>query len=43
MLRHSIYSLKKVARLPSKDRSEVLKILKKNTLRRRERSNSIRL
>ncbi|MCI61468.1 hypothetical protein A2U01_0082725, partial [Trifolium medium] len=30
LLRHSIYNLKKVARLPSKDRREVLDVLKKN-------------
>ncbi|MCI09432.1 endonuclease/exonuclease/phosphatase family protein, partial [Trifolium medium] len=35
LLRHSLYSLKKVARLPSKDRSEVLNVLKKNMRRRR--------
>ncbi|MCH88915.1 DUF4283 domain protein, partial [Trifolium medium] len=29
VMRHSLYNLKKVARLPSKDRSEVLKVLKK--------------
>ncbi|MCI12400.1 hypothetical protein A2U01_0033504 [Trifolium medium] len=37
LLRHSIYSLKKVARLPSKDRREVLNVLKKNVRRRRGR------
>ncbi|MCI27137.1 sulfate transporter, partial [Trifolium medium] len=35
VLRHSLYRLKKVARLPCKDRSEVLKVLKKNVRRRR--------
>ncbi|GAU12613.1 hypothetical protein TSUD_132230 [Trifolium subterraneum] len=34
-LRHSLFSLKKVARLPSEDRSEVLKILSKSVRRRR--------
>ncbi|GAU35629.1 hypothetical protein TSUD_30470, partial [Trifolium subterraneum] len=35
LLRYPIHSLKKVARLPSEDRVEVLKVLKKNILRRR--------
>ncbi|MCH90958.1 DUF4283 domain protein, partial [Trifolium medium] len=35
LLRHSLYSLKKVVRLPSKDRSEVLKVLKKKVRQRR--------
>ncbi|PNX78571.1 hypothetical protein L195_g034549 [Trifolium pratense] len=35
VLRHPFHSLKKVARMPSKDRSEVLKALKKNVRRRR--------
>ncbi|GAU46774.1 hypothetical protein TSUD_402850 [Trifolium subterraneum] len=35
-------SLKKVACMPIKDRDEVLKILRKNILRRREKSNSFR-
>ncbi|MCI19032.1 sulfate transporter, partial [Trifolium medium] len=35
VFRHSLYSLKKVARLPCKDRSEVLRVLKKNVHRRR--------
>ncbi|GAU27940.1 hypothetical protein TSUD_146550 [Trifolium subterraneum] len=35
LLRHSIHSLKKVARLPSKDRNEVLQVLTKNVRRRR--------
>ncbi|GAU21582.1 hypothetical protein TSUD_131660 [Trifolium subterraneum] len=34
-LRHSLFNLKKVARLPSEDRSEVLKILSKSVRRRR--------
>jgi hypothetical protein len=34
-LRHSLFNLKKVARLPSEDRSEVLKVLSK-TVRRRK-------
>ncbi|GAU19085.1 hypothetical protein TSUD_79070 [Trifolium subterraneum] len=35
LLRHSIHSLKKVARLPSKDRNEVLQVLTKNMRHRR--------
>ncbi|GAU38041.1 hypothetical protein TSUD_274430 [Trifolium subterraneum] len=35
LLRHSIHSLKKVTRLPSKDRNEVLQVLTKNVHRRR--------
>ncbi|PNX62885.1 hypothetical protein L195_g061355, partial [Trifolium pratense] len=35
LLRHPLHSIKKVARLPSKDRGEVLKILKKHVRRRR--------
>ncbi|MCI22261.1 sulfate transporter, partial [Trifolium medium] len=35
IMRHSLYNLKKVARLPSKDRSEVLKVLKKKVRHRR--------
>ncbi|PNX64490.1 hypothetical protein L195_g054045, partial [Trifolium pratense] len=35
MLRHPLHSIKKVARMPSKDRREVLKVLKKNVRRRR--------
>jgi hypothetical protein len=30
MLRHSVHRLKKVARLPNKDRTAVIQILKKN-------------
>jgi hypothetical protein len=40
VLRHSVHSLKKVARLPGKDRSSVLKILKKKV---RQRQGSDRL
>ncbi|AES88382.2 hypothetical protein MTR_4g054200 [Medicago truncatula] len=40
ILRHSVHSLKKAARLPCKDRSSVLKILKKNV---RKRQGSDRL
>jgi hypothetical protein len=36
-LRHSIYSLKRIARLSSNDRIEVLKILKKSERQRRRR------
>ncbi|MCH86584.1 hypothetical protein A2U01_0007442, partial [Trifolium medium] len=39
LLRHSIHSLKKVARMPSKDRREVLKVLKKNVRRSRGASS----
>ncbi|GAU42656.1 hypothetical protein TSUD_398610 [Trifolium subterraneum] len=35
LLHHPVHSLKKVARLPSKDRSKVLKVLKRNVRRRR--------
>ncbi|MCI32496.1 DUF4283 domain protein, partial [Trifolium medium] len=35
LLRHPLFCMKKVARLPSKDRSEVLKVLKKE-LRQRQ-------
>ncbi|CAJ2657871.1 unnamed protein product [Trifolium pratense] len=35
VLRHPIHSLKKVARMPTKDRGEVLKVLKKSVRRRR--------
>ncbi|PNX85649.1 hypothetical protein L195_g041719, partial [Trifolium pratense] len=35
VLRHPIHSLKKVARMPCKDRGEVLKVLKKSVRRRR--------
>ncbi|GAU38427.1 hypothetical protein TSUD_396070 [Trifolium subterraneum] len=35
VFRHTLSSLKKVARLPSKDRSEVLKVLKKTERRRK--------
>ncbi|MCI56355.1 sulfate transporter, partial [Trifolium medium] len=42
LLRHSIYNLKKVARLPSKDRREVLYVLKKNVRRRRGRKGGNR-
>ncbi|GAU49411.1 hypothetical protein TSUD_407260 [Trifolium subterraneum] len=38
LLRHSIYSLKKVARLPSKDRREVLKVLSKSLRSRKGRN-----
>ncbi|XP_039690367.1 uncharacterized protein [Medicago truncatula] len=41
LLRHSVLSLKKVARLPTKDRKVVMKILKKND-RKFKGSNSIR-
>jgi hypothetical protein len=34
VLRHPVHNLKKVARLSSEDRDEVLKVLKKNGLRR---------
>ncbi|XP_045797610.1 uncharacterized protein LOC123891756 [Trifolium pratense] len=34
-LRHPLHSIKKVARMPSKDRCEVLKVLKKSVRRRR--------
>jgi len=40
VLRHTVYSLKKVARLPSKDRLKVLQILKKKA---RKRQGSARL
>ncbi|GAU34888.1 hypothetical protein TSUD_144190 [Trifolium subterraneum] len=33
LFRHSLYSLKKVVRIPSKDRNEVLDVLKKNVRR----------
>ncbi|MCI14024.1 DUF4283 domain protein, partial [Trifolium medium] len=36
IFRHTLSSLKKVARLPSKDRGEVLKVLKKNARRHRD-------
>jgi hypothetical protein len=36
-LRHLLFSLKRVARLPSEDRKEVVRILKKNARRRRNR------
>ncbi|KAK2455218.1 hypothetical protein QL285_002693 [Trifolium repens] len=36
-LRHLLFSLKRVARLPSEDRKEVMRILKKNARRRRNR------
>ncbi|MCH79869.1 sulfate transporter [Trifolium medium] len=39
LLRHPLHSIKKVARLPSKDRGEVLKILKKQVRRRRGGDN----
>ncbi|MCI54989.1 hypothetical protein A2U01_0076239, partial [Trifolium medium] len=42
LLRHSIYNLKKVARLPSKDRREVLDVLKKNVCSRRGRKSGNR-
>jgi hypothetical protein len=32
VLRHPVLTLKKVARLPSKDRAEVMKVLKKSTV-----------
>ncbi|MCI52591.1 hypothetical protein A2U01_0073837, partial [Trifolium medium] len=35
VFRHTLSSLKKVARLPSKDQTEVLKVLKKNERRDR--------
>ncbi|PNX67590.1 hypothetical protein L195_g063588, partial [Trifolium pratense] len=35
MLRHPLHSIKKVARMPSKDRCEALKALKKSVRRRR--------
>ncbi|MCI56375.1 hypothetical protein A2U01_0077626, partial [Trifolium medium] len=35
VFQHTLSSLKKVARLPSKDCAEVLKVLKKNERRRR--------
>ncbi|CAJ2667463.1 unnamed protein product [Trifolium pratense] len=35
LLRHPVHSLKKVARMPSKDRREVLKVLKKSVRQRR--------
>ncbi|GAU20542.1 hypothetical protein TSUD_131000 [Trifolium subterraneum] len=38
MLRHPLHSLKRIARLPSEDRDEVLKVLKKNVLRRQGRA-----
>ncbi|PNX98197.1 putative sulfate transporter [Trifolium pratense] len=34
-LRHPLHSIKKVARMPCKDRKEILKVLKKNVRRRR--------
>jgi hypothetical protein len=37
LLRHSIYSLKRVARLPTKEREEVMRILRKNERRRKKR------
>ncbi|CAJ2645133.1 unnamed protein product [Trifolium pratense] len=39
LLRHPLHNIKKVARLPSKDRGEVLKILKKHVRRRRGGDN----
>jgi hypothetical protein len=41
VLRHFVHSLKKVARLPCKDRSNVLKILKKK-VRKRQGSNRLK-
>ncbi|GAU28941.1 hypothetical protein TSUD_59520 [Trifolium subterraneum] len=41
VFRHTLSSLKKVARLPSKDRGEVLKILKKSERRRKDGSGFI--
>ncbi|GAU51586.1 hypothetical protein TSUD_414300 [Trifolium subterraneum] len=43
VFRHTLSSLKKVARLPSKDRSEVLRILKKTERRQRVRPRVPRL
>ncbi|GAU41596.1 hypothetical protein TSUD_196650 [Trifolium subterraneum] len=40
VLRHTLSSLKKVARLPSKDRGEVLKFLKKSECRSKDRHGS---
>ncbi|GAU25959.1 hypothetical protein TSUD_373600 [Trifolium subterraneum] len=42
LLRHSLYSLKKVARLPSKDRNEVLEVLQRNMRQRRGGKNNSR-
>ncbi|MCI14005.1 DUF4283 domain protein [Trifolium medium] len=42
VFRHTLSSLKKVARLPVKDRGEVLKVLKKNERRRRVGSGAPR-
>ncbi|PNX89689.1 hypothetical protein L195_g045811, partial [Trifolium pratense] len=42
MLRHSLHTLKKVARMPSKDRKEVLKVLKKNVCKRQGGSRADR-
>jgi hypothetical protein len=36
-LRHSLFSLKRIARLPIDDRREVLQILQKNARKRRSR------
>jgi hypothetical protein len=40
VLRHTMQNLKKVARLPGKDRKEVLKVLKRE-VRRRQRRNAV--
>jgi hypothetical protein len=40
VLRHPVHSLKKIARLPAKDRGEVLKVLGKCVRRRRGRDHA---
>ena len=40
LLKHSVHSLKRVARLPSKDRLTVLKLLSSNCMRRQKRQHS---
>jgi hypothetical protein len=40
LLRHSVYSMKRVARLPSNEREEVMRILRKHGRRRKKRGSA---